>query len=163
LNTSVQDAFNLGWKLSLVEKGYAPTTLLSTYSEERLPVIKRMIDETKAMYKIVMNGPRDKPRGAGEQDAAWRGRQDQLKQLGINYRWSSILVDEIHAVDAEEAKRETVDAYGALGGDGLHAGDRAPDAPALVDLKSGGAEPTSLFNIFAPTHHTVLLSAAMFP
>ena len=38
LNTSVQDAYNLGWKLGAVLRGGAPASLLDTYEEERLPV-----------------------------------------------------------------------------------------------------------------------------
>ncbi|KAF8902427.1 FAD binding domain-containing protein [Gymnopilus junonius] len=35
LNSGIQDSFNLGWKLALVYKGFAPSTLLDTYAEER--------------------------------------------------------------------------------------------------------------------------------
>jgi len=38
MNSSIQDAYNLGWKLANVVKGRSPTRLLSTYSDERLPV-----------------------------------------------------------------------------------------------------------------------------
>src|SRR5476649_2322857 len=37
LNTSVQDAYNLGWKLAAVANG-APETLLDTYEQERRPI-----------------------------------------------------------------------------------------------------------------------------
>lgn len=39
LNTGVQDAHNLAWKLAAVLKGHASETLLSTYEMERQPVI----------------------------------------------------------------------------------------------------------------------------
>ena len=38
LNTGVQDAVNLGWKLGQVVKGISPETLLDTYHAERHPV-----------------------------------------------------------------------------------------------------------------------------
>lgn len=43
LNTCVQDAFNLAWKLAYVVKGYAGRRLLETYSAERAPVGKQIV------------------------------------------------------------------------------------------------------------------------
>ena len=43
LNTGVQDAFNLGWKLSCVVKGVAPETLLNTYNRERHAIGERVL------------------------------------------------------------------------------------------------------------------------
>src|SRR5262249_41378686 len=40
LNTGVQDAHNLVWKLAAVEAGWAPATLLETYESERQPVAR---------------------------------------------------------------------------------------------------------------------------
>lgn len=42
-NTSIQDAFNLAWKLAFVLKGHASESLLDTYSAERAPVGKRVV------------------------------------------------------------------------------------------------------------------------
>lgn len=50
MNCSVQDASNLAWKLSLVLRGLASPTLLSTYNEERLPVITQMLHATTQLY-----------------------------------------------------------------------------------------------------------------
>jgi 2,4-dichlorophenol 6-monooxygenase len=43
LNTCVQDAFNLAWKLAYVLKGFAGERLLETYSDERAPVGKQIV------------------------------------------------------------------------------------------------------------------------
>ncbi|PWY89454.1 FAD binding domain protein [Aspergillus sclerotioniger CBS 115572] len=43
MNVSMQDTYNLGWKLSSVLKGVAPPEILCTYQAERLPVAKRLI------------------------------------------------------------------------------------------------------------------------
>jgi 2,4-dichlorophenol 6-monooxygenase len=43
LNTCVQDAFNLAWKLAFVLKGHAAPSLLETYSDERAPVGKQIV------------------------------------------------------------------------------------------------------------------------
>jgi 2,4-dichlorophenol 6-monooxygenase len=43
-NTSIQDAYNLAWKLALVVKGQAGPELLDTYDEERLPIAQQIVD-----------------------------------------------------------------------------------------------------------------------
>ena len=117
-----------------------------------------MIEETKTIFKVAMAAPQPRKPTAKTNDvkAPWSDWSEELKQLGVNYRWSSILVDERHGAHAG-AEQGTVDAYGALGGDGLHAGDRAPDAPGLSNLKTPGSGTTSLFDIFRPVRHTVLV------
>ena len=42
-NTSIQDSYNLAWKLAAVLKGYAEPSLLDTYSQERAPVAERIV------------------------------------------------------------------------------------------------------------------------
>ena len=42
-NTSVQDTYNLAWKLASVIKGYAGPELLDTYTDERAPVAKQIV------------------------------------------------------------------------------------------------------------------------
>ena len=42
-NTSIQDSYNLAWKLAAVLKGQAAPSLLDTYSEERAPVAERIV------------------------------------------------------------------------------------------------------------------------
>ncbi|MNZ43732.1 2,4-dichlorophenol 6-monooxygenase [compost metagenome] len=49
-NTSVQDAYNLAWKLALVLKGQAGSGLLDSYSEERQPVGRQVVD--RAMESV---------------------------------------------------------------------------------------------------------------
>jgi 2,4-dichlorophenol 6-monooxygenase len=43
-NTSIQDAYNLAWKLALVLKGSADPALLETYSAERAPIGRQIVD-----------------------------------------------------------------------------------------------------------------------
>ena len=43
-NTSIQDAYNLAWKLALVVKGQASPALLDTYTPERAPIGKQIVD-----------------------------------------------------------------------------------------------------------------------
>jgi hypothetical protein len=52
LNTGVQDAVNLGWKLAQVVKGASPESLLDTYHAERHPVAARVLRNTTASVAL---------------------------------------------------------------------------------------------------------------
>ncbi len=54
-NTSIQDAFNLAWKLAAVLKGQAGPALLDSYSQERAPIAKQIV--TRANKSIEEFGP----------------------------------------------------------------------------------------------------------
>ena len=58
LNTGVQDAVNLGWKLAQVVKGISPQTLLDTYHAERHPVGARVLRTTMAQVVLTIPDPR---------------------------------------------------------------------------------------------------------
>jgi 2-polyprenyl-6-methoxyphenol hydroxylase-like FAD-dependent oxidoreductase len=53
LNTGVQDAVNLGWKLAQVVKGISPDSLLDTYHAERHPVAARVLRNTMAQTALM--------------------------------------------------------------------------------------------------------------
>ncbi|MGW6056419.1 FAD-dependent monooxygenase [Streptomyces sp. NPDC055189] len=75
LNTSVQDAYNLGWKLGAVLRGGAPAALLDTYEAERLPNAAQMLGLSTRVHR-------------GEER-----RGDATRQLGLGYRDSSLAVE----------------------------------------------------------------------
>src|SRR3990167_2006225 len=54
MNTGLQDAHNLAWKLALVIQGRADEKLLDSYQDERKPVIKDVVDTTERFTKILM-------------------------------------------------------------------------------------------------------------
>ncbi|WP_394431165.1 FAD-dependent monooxygenase [Streptomyces sp. SGAir0957] len=111
LNTSVQDAYNLGWKLAAVLSG-GPEWLLDTYEEERLPVAADILGLSTRIHRASAQG---RPVQRGE----------EVRQLGIGYRESKLT-------------RET---RAGLADDALRAGDRAPDGrrggTRLFDLFRG--------------------------
>ncbi|GAT80458.1 pentachlorophenol monooxygenase [Streptomyces sp. F-3] len=72
LNTSVQDAYNLGWKLDAVLRGEAPASLLDTYEEERRPIAADMLALTTSVHR-------------GE-----TRRGEATRQLDLHYRTSSL-------------------------------------------------------------------------
>jgi hypothetical protein len=55
LNTGLQDAVNLGWKLAQVIEGTSPQSLLDTYHAERHPVAARVLSNT--MAQVVLSRP----------------------------------------------------------------------------------------------------------
>ena len=58
LNTGVQDAVNLGWKLAQVVKGTAPESLLDTYHSERHPVAATVLRNTMAQVALIRTDDR---------------------------------------------------------------------------------------------------------
>ena len=56
LNTGVQDAVNLGWKLAQVVKEISPSSLLDTYHAERHPVAARVLRNTMAQTALMRPG-----------------------------------------------------------------------------------------------------------
>jgi 2-polyprenyl-6-methoxyphenol hydroxylase-like FAD-dependent oxidoreductase len=77
MNTGIQDAYNLAWKLALVGRGAAPASLLDTYERERQPVGAEVVARTRAQSE-----------GIGRME----GRQNRLvdTQLLVNYRESPL-------------------------------------------------------------------------
>lgn len=75
LNTSVQDAYNLGWKLAAVLGG-APDRLLDTYEEERRPVAEEMLGLSTQLLEAQKRG------------SMRRGRE--VHQLDIGYQESAL-------------------------------------------------------------------------
>ncbi|MDO8421393.1 MAG: FAD-dependent monooxygenase [Parvibaculum sp.] len=82
MNTSVQDAFNLGWKLAAVLGG-AEAALLDTFEEERFPVAADVLERSGKLYRDgVARGSTSMRRGDDEQ------------QLLLNYRGTSLCAGE---------------------------------------------------------------------
>lgn len=52
MNTGIQDAYNLAWKLAVVLKGQAGEALLETYNEERLANAKRLLQSTDQFFDV---------------------------------------------------------------------------------------------------------------
>ncbi|MFF7038554.1 FAD-dependent monooxygenase [Streptomyces griseus] len=61
MNTGIQDAMNLGWKLGAVATGRAPESLLDSYHEERHPVGSRLLMNTRAQGLLLLGGPEVRP------------------------------------------------------------------------------------------------------
>jgi 3-(3-hydroxy-phenyl)propionate hydroxylase len=72
LNTGVQDAVNLGWKLAQVVNETSPESLLDTYHAERHPVAARVLHNTMAQTALI---------GPGERMEALRDTMSELLSM----------------------------------------------------------------------------------
>jgi 2-polyprenyl-6-methoxyphenol hydroxylase-like FAD-dependent oxidoreductase len=61
MNVSMQDAFNIGWKLAAVLQGRSPASLLHTYSAERQAVAKELIDFDREWAAMLSGGANKDP------------------------------------------------------------------------------------------------------
>ncbi|HEX3679332.1 MAG TPA: FAD-binding monooxygenase, partial [Galbitalea sp.] len=59
MNVSMQDGFNLGWKLGHVLEGRSPESLLATYSAERRVIAKNLIDFDREWSTLMATRPED--------------------------------------------------------------------------------------------------------
>ena len=148
MNTGIQDAVNLGWKLALVCRR-GPDALLDTYDAERRPVgefVLRFTDRaftaatsTHPLVRAVRSRlvPRVLPlalRFRTGRRVAFR----TVSQLGITYR------------------RSPLTGPGGHGGRGPRPGDRLPDAP----VQKGGGQTWLQEALSAPTFHLLLCGPA---
>ena len=101
MNTGLQDAYNLGWKLALAVNGHAAPGLLESYNAERLPIGEEVVGRT---VRSAQEGI-----GAGEPDPVQVVLREA--QLLVGYPDSPIVADD--------------------GGAGPEPGMRAPDATGL--------------------------------
>ena len=53
MNTGLQDAYNLAWKLAMVINKHAAENLLDTYNDERLPVAKKLVNTTDLGFSLM--------------------------------------------------------------------------------------------------------------
>ncbi|MFF3940463.1 FAD-dependent monooxygenase [Streptomyces phaeofaciens] len=102
LNTGVQDAYNLAWKLGQAIAG-APDSLLDSYEAERLPIAAGVLGKSSELYANLSQG-----RVGGLK------RGDEERQLGLTYHGGPLA-----PADAPATKT-------------LQVGDRAPDAPCTA-------------------------------
>jgi 2-polyprenyl-6-methoxyphenol hydroxylase-like FAD-dependent oxidoreductase len=80
LNTGVQDAVNLGWKLAQVVTGISPETLLDTYHGERHPVGARVLRNT--MAQVALTRVDDRTEALRESVSDLLGMEEPRRRFG---------------------------------------------------------------------------------
>ncbi|MEU2347818.1 FAD-dependent oxidoreductase [Modestobacter sp. NPDC049651] len=129
MNTGIQDAWNLAWKLALAVRGEASPGLLDSYEAERRPAGKAVVDRAVAVAFT------------DEMDMEDEKAQFLLEmQMSMNYAGSPLVGE----------------APGGFAG-GPEPGHRAPDALGL--RRFGVAHDVRLFDLTRGTHSTLLLWA----
>ncbi|GIG63079.1 hypothetical protein Lfu02_74510 [Longispora fulva] len=132
MNTGIQDAWNLGWKLALAVRGLATPGLLDSYEAERRPAGKSIVDRAvRVAFTDEMDMDDEKEQFLTEM------------QMTMTYVGSP-LVDEA----LEDAGTFVA---------GPRPGDRAPDAEHL--RRFGVGHPLRLFELTRGTAHTLLVYA----
>ncbi|WP_405526248.1 FAD-dependent monooxygenase [Streptomyces avidinii] len=130
MNTGIQDAWNLAWKIALaVEDGAAHPGLLASYDAERRPVGEEVVGRTVRHAVEGMENDPDDPATLMLREA----------QLLVGYRGSPI-----------------VDPAGE--GRGPRPGDRAPDCEGLTERIAG--YPMRLYDVLREREHVLLLYGA---
>ena len=81
INTGMQDAINLGWKLAQVINGTSPETLLDTYHAERHPVGARVVRNTLAQLVLLRAGD-DRITALSDVMSALLAMEEPRKRLG---------------------------------------------------------------------------------
>ncbi|WP_051715362.1 FAD-dependent monooxygenase [Nocardia rhamnosiphila] len=119
-NTSMQDAFNLGWKLAAVATGHAPEALLDSYEAERRPIAEQVIEGTHELHSVLMN------HGIPVAERLAIARAPGFTERAVG-RISGMAFGYRHAVEVGSP------AQGVL--DGPAAGDRAPDTEITPRLR----------------------------
>ena len=166
MNTGMQDAYNLGWKLGLVLRGRASEGLLDTYQEERRPIAQAVLGGSDLGYRAVFGADpvttflrEHVLTPALRIPAVQRAVLGGVSELDLDYRESSL---------AEEHRTPVTGTRWRPGRDderpgapdqvrfarGVRAGDRAPDG-AVQDAVTG--QPARLFDVFRGPHATLLL------
>jgi 2-polyprenyl-6-methoxyphenol hydroxylase-like FAD-dependent oxidoreductase len=132
MNTGIQDAYNLGWKLAAVLSG-APEALLDTYQAERLPVAQGILASTSIRHRELGQSLSGQGQGITNLLSGKETFADP-SQLSITYRGSEL------SCDLDERT-------------GIRAGDRAPDAPCT---SADSRQPIRLFEVLGSPQFTLL-------
>ncbi len=100
MNVSMQDGFNLGWKLGSVLTGRSPASLLSTYSSERQPVAQQLIDFDREWSSLMARKP-EEISDPSELAAYYLGTAEFPSGFMTQYGPSPIVTDAAHQSLAE--------------------------------------------------------------
>ncbi|MEV3962169.1 FAD-dependent monooxygenase [Nocardia sp. NPDC050193] len=120
MNTSMQDAFNLGWKLAAVVKGHAQESLLDSYEAERRPIAEQVITGTHELHSVLMDHGRPvSERLAIAREPGFTARAvARISARAFGYRHTATT-----GVPSQQPPA------------GLSAGDRAPDVEITPRLR----------------------------
>jgi 2-polyprenyl-6-methoxyphenol hydroxylase-like FAD-dependent oxidoreductase len=153
MNTGIQDAWNLGWKLALVLRGAARDALLDSYEAERWPVGHFLLRVTDRAFGIVTRF------NSGGRLAMWFRRVvvgSMMRIVTPSSRVRRAAFGFVSQLRIRYRKSPAVSEGRPPLADGPHAGDRLPDARLSIDGRA-----TSLHEVVsAPRFHLLLCGEA---
>jgi 2-polyprenyl-6-methoxyphenol hydroxylase-like FAD-dependent oxidoreductase len=140
MNTGLQDAFNLGWKLAMVCRGEATPALLDSYEAERHPVARLIVDSGTAAERAQLT--------TGEEQRA--ARDAEFRRTFADPE--SALQEAVAAAELNRSYAESPAVSGS-------AGEIGPGArlPETLDVYPHGGEPCCLHELAHHPGHTVLV------
>ena len=145
MNTGIQDAANLGWKLASILNGDASPSLLETYQDERHPIARSVIKQTHFLIHALMI----------KQTLVIKLREAAMKRI-LPHRFiqkkGAATISEINLHYRDSAICKSLYNKG-LSRHALQAGDRMPDAQ-LKGIKG----PVRIYETLHPSRFTVLIS-----
>ena len=146
----------MAWKIALAHRVLAAPSLLDTYDIERIPVVAQMLATTTNLYEhAVAKSAKHAPKEATDGSGLLRWRNRALTLLEVNYRFSPLSFD-IRGDEGRSKDDMLAHAYEGYGPDGgVRAGDRAPEAPGLVDTKGNGRQLSGHIEELGLHHHVV--------
>ncbi|WP_406726475.1 FAD-dependent monooxygenase [Streptomyces sp. GD-15H] len=130
MNTGIQDALNLGWKLALVCRGAAPEELPATYEAERAPVGRNVLRLTDRAFTVATSG--NPVLRIGRTHIAPRLAPLALRPTGIRARLFRT-VSEL-GIHYRRSPASTAGSRPPRGGP--RAGDRLPDLPRGLQART---------------------------
>jgi hypothetical protein len=168
MNTGMQDAYNLGWKLGLVLNGRSPASLLDSYHPERHQAGRDMLYLSDHLHRTVLREELhlSLSEGVRQRLATVLANQEVMQQrmrravaeLNIGYRHSPIVAEHHRFLPGLHGAHAGVLGWHDFGA-GPRAGDRAVDAPLMLHP---GREPVRFFQRLRGTrHHVVLFAGAL--
>ena len=99
MNVSMQDTFNLGWKLAHVFQGRAGPELLHSYSKERWVEARRLIDTDQEWARIMSAAPGESELDGGDEPRIIRQFKENLEFTGgnaVKYDSSDLVAEPTH-------------------------------------------------------------------
>jgi 2-polyprenyl-6-methoxyphenol hydroxylase-like FAD-dependent oxidoreductase len=146
MNTGIQDAYNLAWKLALVERGIADASMLDSYQAERHPVGVRLLKTTDRLFSVIAGHNPISRTARGKVAPHLAGRV--LTRQSVRSKFVGMLVQlRLRYPDSPLSSED-----GSGWQDAPAPGDRAREADLVVDGKPG-----RLYDVLRGVHHTVLL------
>ncbi len=164
MNTGIQDALNLAWKLALVQRGVAPESLLDSYHVERHAVGADVLRATDVATRVatlrhpVARAVRDSVAGfLSSLEPVQQRIRENVAELSVAYTKSPIVAEHRVALassrigSAEGAETPTVSAWRHWSS-GPRAGHRAPDGHGVLDGREA-----RIAELIDESKHTLLL------